>query len=178
MKNKIKIILMAVLSMVVVTGCSSTSPTQVVESYFNEIKSGENADIEKYLLDAVNQSGTDETSSTEEDPAMDEAIKLYLEKLDVKSVSEKIDGESATVEVEVTGLSFGKMILEVLEESLNDMFSGTEIDDSEMSNSILEKVKSYETETRKGKVNLTKTDKEWKINIDDSLMSLVFGNVE
>ena len=38
MKNKLKIMIVALLSMVIVTGCGTKSPTEVVNDYFNEIK--------------------------------------------------------------------------------------------------------------------------------------------
>lgn len=178
MKNKLKVMLIAILSMVALTGCSSVSPSKVVESYFNEIKLGENADVENYLSDAANSAEKNIDSEAEEDPVMNEAIKLYLEKLNVKTISENIDGENAKVEVEVSGLNFGKLIIEVLQESIASMFSGSEVADSEISTSFLEKVKISEVESRKGEVNLSKSDKEWKINVDDNLMSLVFGSME
>ena len=40
MKNKLKIMMMVVLSMFIVTGCATTSPTEVVNNYFEEIKKG------------------------------------------------------------------------------------------------------------------------------------------
>lgn len=38
MNNKLKIMMMVVLSMFIVTGCATTSPTEVVNNYFEEIK--------------------------------------------------------------------------------------------------------------------------------------------
>ena len=35
MKNKLKIMIVALLSMVIVTGCGTKSPTEVVNYYFN-----------------------------------------------------------------------------------------------------------------------------------------------
>ena len=40
MNNKLKIMMMVVLSMFIVTGCATTSPTEVVNNYFEEIKKG------------------------------------------------------------------------------------------------------------------------------------------
>lgn len=178
MRNKVRLMLIAMLSMFVITGCSSVSPTKVVEAYFSEIKSGENADVEKYLSEAANSAENDSDVEVEEDPKMNEAIAMYLEKLDAKCISENIDGENATVDVEIKGLNFGKIIVEVLQESISNLFSGSQVDDSEISTSFLEKVSTGEVESRTGKVNLSKADKEWKINVDDDLMSLIFGSME
>lgn len=179
--KKIKIMLMIVLSMAVVTGCGAKSPTEVVNHYFSEIKKGENADLANYLLENVElQNKEDDKDKDEEsDPKMEEAMKIYLSKLDSKVLSEKIDGDEATVEVEVTGLNFSNIILEILQESLANVFTGNEMTDEDMSNSVLEKVKSGKVDTRTGTISLSKVDKEWKINTDDeSFMGLIFGKAE
>lgn len=181
MKNKLKIMIVALLSMVIVTGCGTKSPTEVVNDYFNEIKKGENAEVTEYLLENI-ESTEDSTESTEsndetsQDPKIEEAMKLYLSKLDAKVLSENIDKDKATVEVELSGLNFSNIILEILQESISNVFSGVEMSDEDMSNSILEKVKSGKVETRTGNITLSKVDKEWKINTDDeSFMGLIFG---
>ena len=181
MKNKLKIMIVALLSMVIVTGCGTKSPTEVVNDYFNEIKKGENAEVTEYLLENI-ESTEDSTESTEsndetsQDPKIEEAMKLYLSKLDAKVLSENIDKDKATVEVELSGLNFSNIILEIVQESISNVFSGVEMSDEDMSNSILEKVKSGKVETRTGNITLSKVDKEWKINTDDeSFMGLILG---
>lgn len=179
--KKLKMILMIVLSMVVVTGCGSKSPTEVVDYYFSEIKKGENSDITKYLLESTDSESekTEGEEANELDPKMEEAMNIYLSKLNAKVLSEKIDGDKATVEVEVTGLSFTDIMLEVLQESLANAFSGTEMTDEQMSNSVLEKVKSGKEETRTGNITLSKVDKEWKIDTEDeSFIGLMLGKVK
>lgn len=185
MKNKIKLVLMVVLSMVVLTACGGDSPTKVVESYFKEIKAGENTDVAKYMLDSIEnkenaKENAKENENTNEtaDPKMEEAIKLYFSKLDAKVISEKIDGNNATVEVEMKGLNFGKIMIEVFQDNLSAMFGGDEKAGENMSEDFLAKVKGGKVETRKGKVNLTKSDNGWKIKQDNDLISLVFGSAE
>ncbi len=178
MKNKLKIMIVALLSMVIVTGCGSKSPTEVVNDYFNEIKKGENAEVTEYLLENIEstEDSTESNDETSQDPKIEEAMKLYLSKLDAKVLSENIDKDKATVEVELSGLNFSNIILEILQESISNVFSGVEMSDEDMSNSILEKVKSGKVETRTGNITLSKVDKEWKINTDDeSFMGLIFG---
>jgi hypothetical protein len=178
MKNKLKIMIVALLSMVIVTGCGTKSPTEVVNDYFNEIKKGENAEVTEYLLENIEstEDSTESNDETSQDPKIEEAMKLYLSKLDAKVLSENIDKDKATVEVELSGLNFSNIILEILQESISNVFSGVEMSDEDMSNSILEKVKSGKVETRTGNITLSKVDKEWKINTDDeSFMGLIFG---
>lgn len=179
--KKLKMMLMIVLAMAIVTGCKAKSPTEVVDFYFSEIKKGENADLTNYLLESVeSQSGdTEAKEEVEENPKMEEAMKIYLSKLNVKVLSEKIDGDNATVEVEASGLNFSNIIMEILQESLANAFNGVEITDEYMSNSVLEKVNSGKEETRTGTISLSKVDKEWKINTEDeSFMGLILGKAQ
>lgn len=179
--KKLKIMLMIVLSMVIVTGCGAKSPTEVVDNYFTQVKKGENADISKYLLENVESKSEEENveEDIEEDPKMEEAMKIYLSKLNAKVLSEKIDGDNATVEVEIKGLNFSNIIIEVIQESLSNAFSGTQMTEEDMSNSVLEKVNNGEEETRTGTISLTKVDKEWKINTEDeNFMALILGQAK
>lgn len=85
----------------------------------------------------------------------------------------------AESEVEVSGLNFSNIIMEVLQESLANAFGGSEITDDYMSNSVLEKVNSGKEETRTGTISLSKVDKEWKINTEDeSFMGLILGKAQ
>ncbi len=103
MKNKLKMMITVALSMVIVTGCGAKSPTEVVNSYFEEIKKGENAQVTEYILENVESIEENTTNSEEvkEDSKMEEAMKIYLSKLDAKVLSEEIDGDKASVEVEI-----------------------------------------------------------------------------
>ena len=179
--KKAKVILMVVLAMVIVTGCGSKSPTDVVNSYFSEIKSGKNDELTNYVLENTDTKDTEtETAEeTEVDPKMEEAMELYFSKLNVKVLSENIDGDNATVEVEVIGLNYSNIIMELLQESLASAFNGVEMTDEDMSNSVLDKVNNGKEETRTGTISLSKVDKEWKINTEDeSYMGLILGKAQ
>lgn len=178
MKNKLKLILLVMLSMLVVSGCSGKSPSAVVEDYFTEVKKGKSAEVSKYLLDNEKEESTELKEEEKEDPIMDEAVNLYMSEMSVKVLSENVEEDKATVEVEFTGYNMSNMFLEIVQESLANAFSGVEMSDADMSRSFLEKVKSGKVETRKGKINLSKVDKDWKINIDSDYNALIFGNAE
>lgn len=179
MKSKLKLLLVSILAMVVVTGCSGKSPSKVVEEYFTEVKKGQSADVSQYILDSEEED-EEETNTEEEkeDPIMEEAISIYLSKIEVKVLSETIEEDRATVEVEFTGLNMANMFLEIVQDSFESLFSGVEMTDAEMSRNFLEKVESGKIETRKGKLNLTKVDKTWKIDTDDDYNALIFGSAE
>lgn len=177
MKKKLAILIITILSIgMMLVGCMRKSPTDVVNEYFTELKNGDSEQASEFIESAISET-EEETSTREEktDKVMDEALKLYLSKIDAKVLSEEVDGDNATVEVELNGPNFANMMMEVVQESIADAFSGKEVDEDYMSKSFLEKVKEGKSEVRTGKVNLTKEDKEWKIKSDDNIMSLMLG---
>lgn len=178
MKNKFKLMTIIVLSMVILTGCGVKSPTKVVESYFSEIKKGENAEVANYMLNSVEET-VEKDGDKETDPKMEEAMKIYMLSLDAKVLSEEIKDNKASVEIELKGINFSNIIMELLQEGLANAFSGNEMSAEDMNNSILEKIKTAKVETRTGKINLSKVDKEWKIETEDEdFISLIFGRAQ
>lgn len=183
MRKKLVVLITIILSLsMMLVGCKIESPTDVVNSYFTQLKNGDSEQANEFIENAISQSEEETSDQTKEeteetDEIMEEAFKLYLSKIDVKVLSEEVDGDNAVVEVEINGPNFSNMMMEVIQEALADAFSGKEMDDDYMSRSFLEKVKSSKNEVRTGKVNLTKEDKQWKIKSDDDVTNLMLGKV-
>lgn len=178
MKNKLKLLIVMVISIIALTGCKATTPTDVVTEYFKEIKNGTNADVSAYLQESVEQSTSQEAATEEVDPKIDEAMKIVTTKIKAKPLSEEIKEDKAVVQVEVEGINLSNIMLEIIGEAFNKAFSGEELTEDDTSNMILEKVKNAQTETRTGKVNLTKVDEKWKIEVDEDLMALILGTAD
>lgn len=181
MRKKLAILIITILSLgTILVGCKSESPTDVVNIYFEQLKKGDSEQANEFIESTISQTEeetSDDSDNVEDetDEVMEEALKLYLSKIDAKVLSEEIDGDNASVEVEINGPNFSNMMMEVIQESLADAFSGKEVDEDHMSRSFLEKVKSSKNEVRTGKVNLTKEDKNWKIKSDDNIVNLMLG---
>lgn len=174
MKNKLKLIMMAMITVFVSVGCSSESPTDAVNNYFDEIKKGSNAQVSELFMDSLDTNKENEEESAE----LNEAMKIYFSKINVNVLSESVENDSASVEVELTGLNFAKITLGVLEESLSKMFEVQENTSENINSEFLAKTKSATTETRKGTINLTKADGKWNIEEDLSLTNLMLGSAE
>ncbi|WP_018591313.1 DUF4878 domain-containing protein [Terrisporobacter glycolicus] len=178
MSKKLSVLMAAILSLsMMLVGCKSESPTDVVNTYFTQLKKGDSEEASKFIEETISET-EEETGDKAAKEKTDEALKIYLSKMDAKVLSEKVDGDNATVEVELSSLNFGNMLIEVMQEGLADAFSGKEVDDDYMSKSLLEKVKSGKVETRTGKVNLTKKDKVWTIKSDDDILTLMLGKAK
>ncbi|MEG2936644.1 MAG: DUF4878 domain-containing protein [Clostridium sp.] len=174
-----KLMIMMIFSIALLTGCGAKSPTDVVTTYFSEIKKGDNAEVEKLLSESMDEElENEDDTDKEENPEIEKAMKNLMKKLDAKVVSEEINEDTAMVEVEVSGVNYSNILLQVFQESFANMFSGVEMTDEEMDNMLLEKMKAAEVEDRTGVVNLTKSDDQWKIETDEDLMGLVLGRAD
>lgn len=171
------------------TGCKSETPTDVVNTYFSSIKKSDSKEAEKFientLSDEILNEETSETSTTDkssesnkESKTLDESLKMYLSKINAKVLSEKINKDSATVKVEVKGPNYSDLLLEVMEESMKESLTGKDVKQSDVEKSLEEKVKNSKAETRTGQINLTKKDNEWNIKSDADITNLLLGEVD
>ncbi|MGL5346787.1 MAG: hypothetical protein ACRDA3_05520 [Peptostreptococcaceae bacterium] len=163
--KKLKRMLLAVLSMTIVMGCSLKSPSNVVKEHFEEIKKERSEQEVQYI-----------TEETKVNDMMDEAKLLYLNEINIKILSENIKENKATVGIKLTGLNMANMYMEIQKESLGSSFGKGEISKERLSKGFLEKAMLEEPETRYGKINLSKIDKTWTVDIDFDYKNLVYGS--
>lgn len=184
MKNKLKLIIVTVIMSMVLVGCGAKSPTKVVDEYFTQIQKGENADVKGLLDEAIKEQEQSKVDSEKEtSPELDKAMSNVMSKIAAKSISETINEDTAIVEVELSGVSFAEVFTEYLKESfgviMSAAFNGEDTESEEFQTKIearlIELLNSAEIKEKNGKVNLKKVDKEWKIQLDDDLTSLLLG---
>lgn len=192
MKKTILSLLMIMLFIpMMVTGCKSETPTDVVNTYFSSIKKSDSKEAQKLIEDTISdeilneETGTTstkeentDTSKKEDSEKLDESLKMYLSKMDAKVLSEKVNEDKATVKVEIKAPNYSNLLLDVMEESIADTFNGKEVKQSDVEKNLEEKIKSSKAETRSGQINLTKKDNEWKIKSDEDITNLLLGEAD
>lgn len=167
--NNAIIIIVAIVAVVVVAiiACMlmmKDSPKKVVENAFTELKTGSYA---QQMLAGLVQG---------EDGLNAEAQKLLFEKLEWKVISEKEEGETATVEVEVTNKDFKTIIGNYMQKALKAAFSsGQNISDEEMTNYLIEELNNEEvqTVTNTQSIKLEKKEGKWEVVEDDDFINVV-----
>lgn len=189
MKKTILTLFMTMLFIpMMMTGCKSETPTDVVNTYFSSIKKSDSKEAQKLIKDTIadeilneetgsisTKDETSDKSAKSEDGKLDESLKMYLSKINAKVLSEKVNEDKATVEVEIKAPNYSNLLLDVMEESITATFSGKEVKQSDVEKSLEEKIKNSTAETRSGKINLTKKDNEWKIRSDADIANLLLG---
>lgn len=192
MRKTVLALLMIMLFIpMMVTGCKSETPTDVVNTYFSSIKKSDSKEAQKLIEDTISdeilneETGTTstkeentDTSKKEGSEKLDESLKMYLSKIDAKVLSEKVNEDKATVKVEIKAPNYSDLLLAVMEESIADTFNGKEVKQSDVEKNLEEKIKSSKAETRSGQINLTKKDNEWKIKSDEDIANLLLGEAD
>jgi len=163
-----KFLLMLTTCLIVLTGCDSkmdNTPTKKVETFLNNYQTLDNSVIED--LDSVLAADT----SLSDDDRKD--YKSFMEKhykdLKYEIKDEKIDGDKASVEAEVTVRNYTKSVSdsENYKSKNKEEFNGEDgnYDATLFSTYRLEELeKVTETSTYTINFTLTKQDDEWKLN--------------
>lgn len=161
----------------------STTPKDTVETYFAAIQK---ADFE--AMKKLNETGTaddftfDSTVKEEQ-----EQFKLLFSKMSVEVGEEKIEGDKATVETKVTAIDMGKLVEEIMKDSIANQFAqaGQQKSDAEMDLAINAKLDSMlkdpkaPTNVTEATVNLVKKDDKWVIaDANDEMANAVLGNIQ
>ena len=165
-----------VLSVLIFTGCGkmNNTPTKKVEALLSKYQSNDSEvmdDLDNVLL-------TDSNFTDDERKDYKEFMKKHYQDLTYKVKNENIDGDSATVEVEVTVRNYSNAVNEANDYRLNNASEFNE--DSTFASYRLKKLKDVtDTETYTIVFSLTKTNDEWQVNPlstdDESKLNGLYG---
>lgn len=158
-----KKILYSLVAIVLLTGCSCTTnmgntPTKKVEDYLNKYQTNDDDVIND--LDEVLTNDTTLTDAERTDYS--DFMKTHYRDMQYEIKDETIDGDTATVNAEVTVRSYADVVNEANDYRLNnpDEFD----DDNTFATYRLDRLKEVtDTETYTITFHLTKEDEEWKI---------------
>lgn len=186
MKKIIATLLMMVL-MVSLTACGGgESAEKATINTIEAVKTYNKDALSKYLdyndLVDVNESGSD---TAEEEGA--DYIKNIFKNIDYKITSSKENGDTAVVSAEITNIDmsnvFSLYIQEAMSIAMSQAFSEeaqSEEDMEEQMNQLLVNLieeNKTTTVTNNVDINLTKVDKQWKVEVDENLQNALMGNL-
>ena len=169
-----KKVLYFLVAVILLTGCSCTAnmgntPTKKVEDYLNKYQTNDD-DVVSDLNDVLTN---DTTLTTEEREDYSDFMKTHYKDMQYEIKDETIDGDTATVDAEITVRSYADAVNEANDYRLNnpDVFD----EDNTFASYRLGKLKEVtDTETYTITFHLTKENEEWKIDnlSDDDLRKL------
>ena len=169
-----KKVLYFLVAVILLTGCSCTAnmgntPTKKVEDYLNKYQTSDD-DVVSDLNDVLTN---DTTLTPEERDNYSDFMKTHYKDMQYEIKDETIDGDTATVDAEITVRSYADAVNEANDYRLNnpDVFD----EDNTFASYRLGKLKEVtDTETYTITFHLTKKNEEWKIDnlSDDDLRKL------
>ena len=164
------------LALFVLTGCGNmnNTPTKKVESLLNKYQSNDNEVISD--LDDVLLLDTDLTENERNDYR--EFMKKHYQDMTYKIKNEKIDGDSATVDAEITVRSYANAVNSANNYRLSNADEFDE--DNTFASYRLGKLRSVkDTETYTIVFHLTKVNDEWQVDPitseDESKLNGLYG---
>ncbi|MFW6029282.1 MAG: DUF5105 domain-containing protein [Halanaerobiales bacterium] len=175
-KHLIATVLVAVLILMV--GCSpEVSPEDTVREALEELKNNNIEEFKKYILD----------SDDFDDEEIDDSLKLLVKNLEIEINGSSIDGDSATVNANITNTNFTIVMEEFLTKAMSlameNAFSEEPISEDEMEAmaeemlfEILER-NDIETVTTEADISLEKENGDWKIEYDEEIQNALFFGI-
>ena len=167
MKKKLLVLAVAIMAMFALIGCGATAPKDVAKKYFEDVSSQTNSSFSKEAM--KKQLGGNSSTANIPDSCLDAMINC-IGKMEVTVTDEKVDGEKATVNLKVKGVNLNTLINEAVTEVQSSLSADSSQD--EIYNKYFElvekKLKEASLEERDAKINLTKSNDEWKVNESDA----------
>lgn len=185
--RKIALLSLFVMSMAFLYGCNTNTPSDTVDTFLNEIKKGENADpkiVGNVLEGTINSISSEENVDADSmSPEVTKEFANALKKINHKINSETIEGNTATVNVTVTGPDIGTAIITAFQKLLSITYSGSisgvEKSDEEMNaiynQHLLESLKNMKYVDQVGDILLEKQGDKWVIINSNELTELLFS---
>lgn len=105
----------------------------------------------------------------------EEAQKLLFNKLEWKIQNEKEEGDTATVEVEITNKDFKTIINNYMQKAIKTAFSGQNVSEEEMTNYLIEELnkEDIQTVTSNQTITLEKREGKWEPTQDNDFVDIL-----
>lgn len=175
-----KFLVLIFSALFILTGCNSkldNTPTKKVEAFLNNYQSLDS----KVMEDLDNTLAADPNLSDDNRKEYQEFMKKHYQDLKYEIKDEKIDGDKATVETEITVRNYTKSVADAenYKSENGAEFNGEDgnYDATIFSTYRLDELKKVtDTETYTITFNLTKQDEEWKLeDLSDEDLNKING---
>ena len=173
--KKISLCMTLILTIGVFYGCKSPSPSDVVKSNLDGMKSANDKFVSLVAKNMV--------ISDEGEAVINEELIKQVQKITYKITSEEINKDEATVYIDINGPDFeiiiNKAMTKIVKTAIEQAFSGVEMTEEDqnkmISDIILECIKDSEFTDRTGKLTLIKENKKWNLADENELSKLLLN---
>lgn len=162
----IAVLIIAIIAVMAGVILFSSSPKENLNEVLTALKTGDYKNAESYK-ELISSSGI-----LEENDFNQEAQKLFFDKLEWNMKDEKIEGDKATIELEIKNKDFKTIIKNYMQKAIKIAFSGQEVSEEQMTNYLLEELRNEEIElvTVNQTVTMNKKDGKWEVEDAEALV--------
>lgn len=183
-KKKIFVVFVLLLLSLALVGCGNRgeTPEQAVTNALNAIKNLDRETAQKYFDYEGLANSNEEAEELIED---EENAKLIVDKLSFKIISSSIEGDTATVKMEITNIDmariFGEYVQQAIGLAFGNIFAGKSDEEikaqAEQLFVDLLKRKDNKMVTSTINVKLTRNESSWKINNGEEFLDAALGGL-
>lgn len=179
-KKILSLLIVAAVSLSLISCSTAEAPDKVVTNAFQALKTNDQQTLSKYFdVEELKNLGDQDAARV---AASDQVFEAMFSKLETKVLSTSIDNDKALVKTELTNVDMQSVLGNYFIQAFASAFSNigsekTESElESEMSQQFLDLINN-EKGTRKNTVDihLVNVDKQWKIEVDESLQNAILG---
>ena len=182
--KKLLCIILAIAMMVCFTACGKETPEKAADNALKAVKSLNIVKMEKYFDEAlVDDMDLDDVSVEEL-----KIVKKFLSKTSWEILGSVVDGDDATVTVEITTIDpspiFTEVVAQMLGDSLSSLLGSSKDDEEEMKKKALDIIdemissKDVQMKTDTIELDMTLTEMGWKIEVKASVIGSFVGSLE
>lgn len=181
--KKPTVLFMSILMLFVLTACGNEDPTQAVEDYLDNVKSGD-VEVHQWLGIDFNAMVADEDAHIEfETTDTGKKLNEMVSQTEYEIIDEKTNGDTSDVTVKVNGVNFYDILHTFSNRMVEIVFESMDPDTGEMGETTAEELDAFLITTieetpfteREGIIQVEKRDDEWVVVNEEDLGLLIIN---
>lgn len=150
------------------------TPKAILEEVLTALKTNDFTKVEEY------KEFMDSSELLNDSEFNQEAQKSFFDKLEWNIQEEKIEGDTATIQLEITNKDFKTAVKNYVQKVLKLAFSGEQINEEQMTNYLLEELndENLSSVTVNSTITMKMKDGKWDIEDTNSFMNAILPGLE
>ena len=150
------------------------TPKAILEEVLTALKTNDFTKVQEY------KEFMDSSELLNDSEFNQEAQKSFFDKLEWNIQEEKIEGDTATIQLEITNKDFKTAVKNYVQKVLKLAFSGEQINEEQMTNYLLEELndENLSSVTVNSTITMKMKDGKWDIEDTNSFMNAILPGLE
>lgn len=180
--EKVLALLLAIILVFCLTACGGGQETaeKAAANMLEAIKKADQETASRYIDYGVLSGMGDSAQSGSES---EELVKMIFGSMEYNILSSEENGDEADIKAEITNVDMSAAIQDIFTELIALALSGEELNEEEMSEKMMEVLKSKLSDeatarvTNEVTIHMTRTDGQWKADTEETLLDALTGGM-